>query len=286
MKSIRFPASVHPTPADLGGMMPDALRHLRLACLHGAAEGVALAAMCQLMELRKGFMPGEKGLAGLMARAYGAMALNPSFWECGSAVPFCLSSHPKGGHYFLHKPQKADRSTPVLLLLHGYGGNLLYFPWAIQQAVPHCILVAPSWQIDWSDGLFSDRRDYVEMALAHAIDRLGFRPSHIWLIPLSQGGPTAFQLAAALPGKFQGLLGGSTFSGGVDLSTIPKRFPIRLIHGNQDERIPAESAEGTIRSFRRSGGNASCTLIEGASHWLLLSHPKEIKNFLRENLQS
>lgn len=281
MKSIHFKSPIHPTPAGLGGMMPDALRHLRAACMHGAAEGAALAGYCQLMQVRKQFPPGEKGLAGLMARAYGAMAANPAFWACGSAVPFCLSPKPKNGQYFLHKPRNADRSTPVLLLLHGYGGNLLYFPWAIQQAVPECILVAPSWQIDWSDGAFHDRRDYLEMALADASDRLGFRAKEVWLVPLSQGGPTAFQILAESPGKYCGLLGISTWGAA---SRIRKR--IRLLHGDEDERISIDGAKETVRAICAQGGDVGLSTVLGANHFLLLSHPPEVKKFLRETLQS
>jgi pimeloyl-ACP methyl ester carboxylesterase len=285
MKSIHFKSPVSPTPADLRGMMPDALRHLRGACLNGAAEGAALAVQSQLTELQKRFLPGEEGLAGLMAGAYAAMVREPSFLLCGSAVPFCLSPNPKGGHYFLHTPRKADRSTPLLLLIHGYGGNLLFFPWAIHQAMREAILVAPSWQIDWSEGKFDDRRDYLEMALADAADRLGFKPQEIWLVALSQGGPTAFQMAAANPGKFRGLLGISTNSGGIDPQTFPKRFPVRFLHGDEDARIRLDSAERTIRELQRAGGDAKCTILGGATHWLLLSHPAELKKFLGTNVQ-
>ncbi|MEY4246067.1 MAG: hypothetical protein RLZZ245_3652, partial [Verrucomicrobiota bacterium] len=111
----------------------------------------------------------------MLAQAYASMTFSPSFMLTGSAVPFCMSPEPEKGHYFLHVPSGADSSTPVLLLLHGYGGNLLYFPWAIWKEIPDVIIIAPSWQINWSEGSFSNRRRYVEAALAHAGKEAGFR---------------------------------------------------------------------------------------------------------------
>jgi len=282
MKSINFESPIQPRPADLTTIMPGLgpkrrriFQYGARMCAHGALEGPALAAFIQLALV----LPGEKGLGTWMGRAYRNIATNPAFWGCSSAVPFCLSPKPKGGHYFLHKPSNADESTPLLLLLHGFGGNLLYFPWVVHNAVPEAILLAPSWQINWSEGTFNDRRDYLEMALAHASDQLEFRPRTIWLLPLSQGGPTAFQLLAESPGKYSGLMGISTLGQPSNICV-----PVRLLHGDEDEFIPLQGAAETAIGVQSAGGDAAITIVRGASHWLLLSHPQEVKEFLRENL--
>lgn len=283
MKSIHFPATKSPPAAELPVHIADFLRNAgAAACCHPTLEGAGLSSLCAYLGATNQLAEGESGLGGLMASAYADMAISPSFMLTGSAVPFCLSAEPKGGHYFLHVPRGADSSTPVLLLLHGYGGNLLYFPWAVWKAVPEFILIAPSWQINWSEGSFARRRGYVEAAMAHAADKIGVRLQKPWLVPLSQGGPVAFELAGKSPKKFSGLLGISTFGDPEGLNL--RDFPVRLLHGDADGRIPYKIAQEAIRLIKRAGGDAKITVVPGADHFLLLSHRKHVEKFLRENI--
>ena len=251
-------------------------------CCHPALEGAGLSSLCAYLGAANQLAEGESGLGRLMAGAYADMAISPSFMLTGSAVPFCLSAEPKGGHFFLHVPHGADSTTPVLLLLHGYGGNLLYFPWAVWKAVPDCILIAPSWQVSWSEGSFARRRHYVEAVLAHAADKIGMRLQKPWLVPLSQGGPVSFEIASAMPNKFSWLLGISTFGDPEGLNL--RDFLVRLLHGDADGRIPSKIAQTVIRLIKQSGGNAKITMVSGADHFLLLSHRKHVEKFLRENI--
>jgi len=243
-----------------------------------------LTALCTFLDKSGNLLPGECGLGGLMAKAYLDMAKSPAFWMTGSAVPFCLSTNPKGGHLFLHVPPEASASTPVLLLLHGYGGNLLYFPWAIWREMSDCVLIAPSWQVDWTKGPLADRKTYVGEALRRAADHAGVEFGRPWLVALSQGGPAAFELANDEPSKFQGLLGLSTYSGNSAIDKIPKKFPVRLLHGDSDARVACSDALDTILEIQRRGGNAERTVVKGADHFLVLSHRKSVGRFLRENM--
>jgi predicted esterase len=285
MKSIPFITKNPPPPANLGAPVSGFLQNAGAAAVcHPVAEGLLVAAYCAFLERTGGLLSKEKGLGGLMAQAYGDMAKSPAFWLTGSAVPFCMSTHPEGGHLFMHVPKGADSSTPVLLLLHGYGGNLLYFPWAVWKEVPECILIAPSWQVDWTEGKCRDRRTYVEKALAVAEEKIGTFLSKPWLVPLSQGGPMAFELAVAKPKSFKGLLGISTYHGDACIAKLPKKFPVRLCHGDTDERVSCEDAMKAIISIQQSGGDAEATVIKGADHFLLLSCRKKMGDFLRTEI--
>ncbi len=289
MKSVTFPTLRPPPPASIPEKLKKLLGNQKwLQNLGSAAvcipsvEGLVVTAGCMFFEKSGGLLPGQgKTLARLMKEAYWSMTRTPAYCFTRSAVSFIYGSSPKGGHFFLNVPKAADRSTPVLLLLHGWGGNLLYFPWAVQTEMPECIIIAPSWQIDWTEGSFEDRRDYVEMALAHASDRIAFRLQKPWLVPLSQGGPMAFELAAKLTAKFSGLLGISTMSGNTDHS-FPRNFPVRLLHGDADDRIPSDCATETIRTIQGTGGDAKITVISGADHFLTLSHRKQMGEFVRK----
>lgn len=143
MKSIYFPTETPPSAAGLPDSLAEFLRSAAWAtCRHPAAEGALLSAYATKEQLQNNLAEGESALKSLFAKAYARMALSPTFQRTGSAVPFFLARKPKGGHFFLHVPKEADEDTPVLLLMHGYGGNLLYFPWAVWKAVPDCILIA------------------------------------------------------------------------------------------------------------------------------------------------
>ena len=288
MKSIYFPTETPPSAARLPDKLAEFLRSAAwVACRHPAAEGALLRAYATKEQLQNNLAKGESALRSLFAKAYRRISKSESFEGVGSAVPFLLSRKPKGGHYFLHVPPEADDDTPVLLLMHGYGGNLLYFPWAIWKAVPDCILIAPSWQTSWSDGPLSDRINYVNDALDDARKKTGLPLKKPWLVPLSQGGPMAFQLAAKSPRKFSGILGISTYAGDIENWTaFGPKFPIRLLHGDQDARLECNSARKTIRAIQKAGGNAKLTAIKGANHFLLLTHPEEVEEFLRDSLLS
>lgn len=243
-----------------------------------------MASFCAYLEARGELAPGEKGLGRLMAGAYFNMTKSPSFWLGGSAVPYSLSAKPKIGHLFLHVPPGADESTPVLLLLHGYGGNLLYFPWAIWKEMPDCVLIAPSWQIDWCEGSFAKRNAYVAEALRCASEKAGIAFGKPWLVPLSQGGPFAFQLAGGAASMFKGLLGISTYAGDSNLAKIPKRFPVRLLHGDEDTRVSCANAYDSMREIQRRGGDAECTVVKGADHFLVLARRDTVGKFVHESI--
>jgi len=280
MKSIYFPCSVSPTPCERDSSVKGRAIELGAPlCQNVVMEGVGISSACTLMEKAGEFCPGEEGLGMMMAKAYGDMALRLQFLGAGSAMPFCLSTQPQGGHYFLYVPSGANASTPVLLLLHGYGGNLLYFPWAIWKEVPDCILIAPSWQINWSDGSYENRRDYVKAALADAEAKVGFPLSKPWLVPLSQGGETAFSLAARETGWVRGVLGISTTG-----REIPTSVPVHLLCGDADARFRIAGVENSVAQIQSAGGNASLTTIKDASHFLLLSHRTQMGAWLREKL--
>lgn len=286
MKSIYFCTESSPPAAKLPVDVGDFLRKAgSAACCHPTIEGTLLTGLCTFLGTLDLLADGESGLWWLMAKAYADITFSSAFMLTGSAVPTCLSPEPKGGHYFLHVARGADSSTPVLLLLHGYGGNLLYFPWAIWKTIPNAILIAPSWQINWSEGSFADRRCYVEAVLADAAARIGISLQAPWLIPLSQGGPMAFNLAEAMPHAFSGLLGISTFAGYPrDWTKLRPDFPVRMLHGVHDMRIPYGDARDTVDAIQQSGGDAKITAINDATHFLVLSHRETLAPFLNENI--
>jgi pimeloyl-ACP methyl ester carboxylesterase len=287
MKSIQFPSSIQPTPPFIPDRYIDTLRKSGAwACRNAIIEGAALTALCPILARSGVLAKDEKNLGGLLVEAYRNIALTRSFSFTGSSVPFCLSNKPKGGHYFLHLPKFVDEFTPVLLLFHGWGGNLLFFPWAIWKEHPEAIIIAPSWQVHWTDGDFDDRRQYVHNALKHAEQTIGIRLGKPWLVPLSQGGGMAFQLAGAEPERYSGLIGISTAAESLaDAEQVGPRLPVRLLQGGKDSRIDPDYVTDTVLAIQKRGGDAQLTRIEAANHWLILSHRVRVGKFISESIK-
>lgn len=131
----------------------------------------------------------------------------------------------------------------------------------------------------------SDRINYVKDALDYARETTGLALKKPWLVPLSDGGPMAFQLACKSPRKYSGLLGISTHAKKASgWKSLGPNFPIRLLHGDRDARITSGSAHETVDNITDAGGDAELTVIKGANHFLVLSHPKAVREFLVENI--
>ena len=283
MNFISFPINIPPTIAQIEQLprwIPRPIVALGSRIVASPwTEGLFLRPVFPYMLAR-----GEaKSLGKLMQSAYADMRKNPVYRDCKSAVAYCLASRPhKKGQALVYAPKDANSSTPVLLLLNGYGGNLLYFPWAIQKELKHCILVAPSWEIDWTNGPVEDRCEYIRAAMDAASAHLNIRLQKPWLCALSQGGPAAFELAGKFHKMFQGIIAISTCANSPSKVGKMGGIPVRMIHGSQDEMIPLDFAAETIQTISRKGGDAGMTIIKTAGHFLLLSHRKALGDFLRE----
>lgn len=283
LQSITFETRTPPTLAELL-LFPKILRWLpslgAKMVFSPRMEGLSLNAAIRFF-LDDIFPGSDNDLIRLMRDAYKQIGRNSLYSKCGSAVPyFTAANRHMRGQAFVYCPDKMNSSTPVLLLLHGYGGNLLYFPWAIQQAIPHVAFVAPSWQIAWTQGTDKERLSYLEDALRAAESHLGRPISRPWLCGLSNGGMAAFQLMTASPDSFSGLIGISTDSPYGGNTGRLNGLPVHILYGMQDGFFSFREVAGTIEGIARAGGVANLTWVEDATHWLLLSHRERLKEFM------
>lgn len=87
-------------------------------------------------------------LAKQMKRAYAEMSAEPAMKRLlnertlGRALR--ARSSDQGHYYCRHVPD-----SPVVVFLHGYGGNFLFYIWMLKRLLPACTLVHPSCGIDW-----------------------------------------------------------------------------------------------------------------------------------------
>ena len=92
----------------------------------------------------------EAALQGKLTTVYARIERDPAFAGTTSALPHCFSTQTRRpGHYFLYRPNTVGKGTRTIVFLHGDGGNFLFYTWALKEAFPRSIILAPSHGLSW-----------------------------------------------------------------------------------------------------------------------------------------
>jgi hypothetical protein len=101
-----------------------------------------------------GLTPQEStNLNSLLTTTYSRIAADTALRKLPSALPYCLAARRNtNGHYFVYVPEQAGEQSPVIVFLHGFGGNFQFYLWALRESLPEAIIVCPSWNESWYGG--------------------------------------------------------------------------------------------------------------------------------------
>lgn len=181
----------------------------------------------------------------------------------------------QGRTYYLDVPDSVKGPAPVLVLLHGSGGNGGFMAglWKDLAEREGVILIAPdSLRTDKGWDLHSDGPDYVHdaiaaVAAAHPVD---FR--RLYVFGQSGGAVYALTLAMLESEYFAAV----TFHAGgwrrpaeyAALDFARRRIPIAFYVGDLDEYFPLASVRNTERLLRDAGFPAELTVLPGRHHSL------------------
>jgi phospholipase/carboxylesterase len=193
--------------------------------------------------------------------------------------------------YAAHVPE-GDGPFPTVILLHGWGANahdLLGFAPYLHGG--NALVLCPQGPVSlpigygmrgygWFPlvpGQPPDReaftrgadtlRAFVQQALEHyPIDR-----DRLVLMGFSQGGTMAYDLALRDPAHYAGLAALASWLPGILAETLPKLpehegFPVLVVHGTRDDRIPIERARESREALRSYGVSMTFREIEGMGH--------------------
>ena len=204
--------------------------------IRSVPEGFALQTLLTTAPDQLGLTPAEaNGLLAGVRSAYDAIAADPLFAGVPSALPGCFSQQPdRAAQYFLYRPKQLTAQTPVILWLHGYGGNFLFYVWVLHAAFPDHVLILPSLGLTWEHGNAAD----VDGVLADATRHLGQPLARPWLMAISAGGPTACQVFTDRPATFRGLLCIATCPTPEQVDRLPAASRILMVNGAQDRNFP------------------------------------------------
>jgi len=225
-------------------------------------------------------------LAKQMKRAYAEMSAEPAMKRLlnertlGRAL--MARSSDQGHYYCRHVPD-----SPVVVFLHGYGGNFLFYIWMLKRLLPACTLVHPSCGIDWLKRSATENTQCVADLLDDLQRKTGTDLANVWLAGISDGGRAAFDIAAQCPERFRGLI---CIASSPDIQTmkshsLPRGYPVLMIHGTEDDRFPIEACSANASLLMQAGVDLRFVIIEQGSHFFLLSSPEKIESALRSFVQ-
>ncbi len=240
----------------------------------------------------------SRSVAALTQSVYTDLEADRDFHALGSVMPDVyddlLGLPSARGHYFLYVPPGLDssRAAPVLLFLHGSGGNFKAYVWILSQVADALgmVVVAPSGGMgDWKT---KSTPGVVVAALDDAAGRVALDRDHVCLAGLSNGGLGVTRTAASsVGGLFSSLVLLSPVCDRIALESPSREGawrgkPVLVVTGRDDNRVPLTFVEACVTSMKAGGASVQLSVYDGADHFLLFSHRKKLVSELIDWLRS
>lgn len=222
-------------------------------------------------------------LAGWTTAIYDELEKDPEFHALGSAMPQAYENLRGGaaasGHSFLYVPERLNRAEPqpVLVFLHGSGGNFKAYTWLLAKVADRvgCVVVAPSFGMGNWRAAESSR--VVEAALADAGRVVAVDRSRLHLMGLSNGGLGVSQVAADAGGRFASLIYLSPVFDEEALMSAGfaaqwRGRDVLVLSGTRDNRTPFAYVSDEVARMRARGAKVEVVEFKDSDHFLFFSH--------------
>ncbi|PCJ60495.1 MAG: hypothetical protein COA79_07930 [Planctomycetota bacterium] len=229
-------------------------------------------------------------LRKLFLQVYREMRTSNDFKSVGSVMNYAykdlLTNQRPTNHFYLYIPPNArGENVPLVVFLHGSGGNFKGYMWNWRKfaIANNCVVIAPSfgcgnWDNQGSKLLVQNAIDYCE-------SNSTFKISKRYLIGLSNGGIGIHKLGVEMKNRFHGLalispvMHSNTHSQS-ELIEAWKSRPILIIHGSNDLRITTNYIKRKSSQLKYGGINLQVNTIKDEDHFLFFSAWKETKFIL------
>lgn len=185
-------------------------------------------------------------------------------------------------HCYYYFPDKQDR-VPVILLLHGFEGNLQANLWLFKEVADRqgYALVAPTFGMgNWQSEAGQRRIDKVLEACGK---ESRFASSPRLLVAFGTAGTGAGVLVSRLPNAFQGmiLVRASLDSKALESRASWRNRPTLLLHGAKDTLVPGSQIEQFVKDARTAGVVLKHEEVENADQFFLFSHRQRLKDAIQ-----
>ncbi|EDY16120.1 Dipeptidyl aminopeptidase/acylaminoacyl-peptidase-like protein [Chthoniobacter flavus Ellin428] len=229
-------------------------------------------------------MKQSREISGLTRSIYAELEADDDFRALGSVLPETYDEiwgrRFNHGHYFLYIPPRLDRKipAPVLVFLHGSGGNFEAYTWLLSKVADErgMVLIAPTFGMGNWDAQHSG--PVVMAALEDAARVIPLDLSQVHLAGLSNGGLGVSYVAASEAGRrFRSFIFLSPVCDDDALSskefTIQARDkPVLIVTGESDDRVPLPSVVSCAALMKSAGARVEMSAYPGADHFLVFSH--------------
>jgi pimeloyl-ACP methyl ester carboxylesterase len=247
-------------------------------------EEVTVKSVVLLGNSKVGLKANEaRDLYANLDHVYGSIASDPLFKDVPSALPYCLGDkRPSRGHYFAYYPQRVTDDTRVIVFLHGFGGNFLFYTYLLKEEFPNAVALLPSWSASWHDGTMQYLDDMYKDVKRKRSLSIG-KPC---LMAISAGGPAGFRLYNEQPDRFSCYV---SLASAPPLAMVPAlkdKLKILMVNGKQDSGFRITHVQSIASKLAERLPNFQLHVLDG-DHFFLLSKRKEtfrvIKAFLAKH---
>lgn len=206
-----------------------------------------------------------------------------------------------------HFGRQAAPPQFLVIFLHGYGANganLLSLSWALEEALPSAVFVAPNAftplssygkeSYQWFE-LENMSPEYLENSCMRAVEKgvtlirslqttYDVPGERTILVGFSQGTMMALALALSEPSLCRSVIGcaGGLYMDKAAIKALPETLKIYLIHGNEDTVVPFLEAEKTLATLKSLGFNVNLFPIPALGHSIDDQVVENMKKILRD----
>ena len=237
-----------------------------------------------------------KALGGWTTEIYRELERDAGFHALGSTMPIVyadlLGTSSAPTHSLLYIPDSLDRSqgAPVLIFLHGSGGNFKAYTWLLSQLSESLgmVIVAPSNGAgNWRPG---EASTLIAAALSEASKFVSIDEKRIDVMGLSNGGVAVSELLSERGSMLRSFIFVSpVFSSdrsrrgsGIDLQTARD---VLVVTGGADDRVSGDYVMAEVSRLQRRGISVTAQIIPEADHFLFFSHRARLVSQLEEWLR-
>ncbi len=213
---------------------------------------------------------------------YAKIAADPAFANVPSVLGDAVSRDPaRAGQYFFYRPVHVTAKTPVIVFLHGFGGNFQFYTWLLKTAFPNDVVVCPSYGTAWSDR----GQVFLGEVIADVERRLNVGPTKPWLMGISAGGPAAFAIYNDEPDRFAGLVCIATCPDIRDVAKAKPELKVLMLNGIIDDRFPIEYVRHVRSQLLLRLPGLKIREIPNADHFFMLTMPDKTFSLIKDFIE-